>query len=136
MSPLDVKAADENRDSLAKMVYSRMFDWLVEKINVAIGQDPNAVALVGVLDIYGELVSSRPPYPLLYCSRQTLSSTPFTYQCSSPVWSSATLHPSGRTISLTPTIHLPLVPVCGPDLLNDLACSKSVAFGLSHNTIR
>lgn len=53
MSPLDVKAADENRDSLAKMVYARMFDWLVEKINVAIGQDPNAVALVGVLDIYG-----------------------------------------------------------------------------------
>ena len=87
MSPLEVKAADENRDSLAKMVYSRMFDWLVEKINVAIGQDPNAVALVGVLDIYGELVSSHPPNPLLYCSRQALSSTPFTYLSSSPILS-------------------------------------------------
>ena len=55
MSPLNVAAADENRDALAKMVYSRMFDWLVEKINVAIGQDPKAVALVGVLDIYGRI---------------------------------------------------------------------------------
>ena len=53
MSPLDVKAATENRDSLAKMLYSRMFDWLVEKINTAIGQDPDAPTLVGVLDIYG-----------------------------------------------------------------------------------
>lgn len=54
MSPLDVNAAADNKDSLAKMVYSRMFDWLVEKINSAIGQDPNAAALVGVLDIYGQ----------------------------------------------------------------------------------
>lgn len=55
VSPLNVSAAVENKDSLAKMVYSRMFDWLVEKINTAIGQDPDAMALVGVLDIYGEL---------------------------------------------------------------------------------
>ena len=30
-----------------------MFDWLVNKINTSIGQDPNAVSMVGVLDIYG-----------------------------------------------------------------------------------
>ena len=53
MSPLDVRAATDNRDSLAKMVYSRMFDWLVQKINAAIGQDPDALTIVGVLDIYG-----------------------------------------------------------------------------------
>ena len=58
MSPLDVNAAADNKDSLAKMVYSRMFDWLVEKINTAIGQDPDATTLVGVLDIYGELSST------------------------------------------------------------------------------
>ena len=54
MSPIDVKAATDNRDSLAKTLYSRMFDWLVDKINTSIGQDPNAVSMVGVLDIYGE----------------------------------------------------------------------------------
>ena len=53
MSPIDVKAALDNRDSLAKTIYSRMFDWLVAKINSAIGQDPTAPTLVGVLDIYG-----------------------------------------------------------------------------------
>ena len=57
MSPIDVKAATDNRDSLAKTLYSRMFDWLVDKINTSIGQDPNAVSLVGVLDIYGR----KPP---------------------------------------------------------------------------
>mmetsp|Transcript_16539 Transcript_16539/g.49488 ORF Transcript_16539/g.49488 Transcript_16539/m.49488 type:complete len:1726 (-) Transcript_16539:622-5799(-) len=53
VSPIDVKAADDNRDSLAKTLYQRMFDWLVDKINSSIGQDPNAATLVGVLDIYG-----------------------------------------------------------------------------------
>lgn len=54
MSPIDAKAATDNRDSLAKTLYSRLFDWLVAKINTSIGQDPNAVSMVGVLDIYGE----------------------------------------------------------------------------------
>lgn len=53
VSPIDVKAADDNRDSLAKTLYSRMFDWLVECINVSIGQDENATSIIGVLDIYG-----------------------------------------------------------------------------------
>ena len=53
VSPIDVKAALDNRDSLAKTIYSRMFDWLVAKINTAIGQDATAPTLVGVLDIYG-----------------------------------------------------------------------------------
>ncbi len=55
VSPIDVRAAIANRDSFAKMIYSRMFDWLVEKVNVAIGQDPAPAAVVGVLDIYGML---------------------------------------------------------------------------------
>ena len=53
MSPIDVKAADDNRDSLSKTLYSRMFDWLVVCINSSIGQDPTAPTLIGVLDIYG-----------------------------------------------------------------------------------
>ena len=53
VSPLNVRAATENRDSLAKIVYSKMFDWLVAAINAAIGEDKNCAASVGVLDIYG-----------------------------------------------------------------------------------
>lgn len=39
ISPLNVRAATENRDSLAKIIYSKMFDWLVAAINAAIGED-------------------------------------------------------------------------------------------------
>ncbi|GKB90726.1 unconventional myosin, partial [Tanacetum coccineum] len=46
-------AALGSRDALAKTVYSRLFDWIVEKINNLIGQDPNSKSLIGVLDIYG-----------------------------------------------------------------------------------
>ena len=57
VSPLDARASTDNRDSLAKTLYSRIFDWLVAKINSAIGQDPKAQAIIGVLDIYGQLPS-------------------------------------------------------------------------------
>ncbi|KAL6226737.1 hypothetical protein ACLB2K_000698 [Fragaria x ananassa] len=50
---LDPASALASRDALAKTVYSRLFDWLVEKINFSIGQDPNSKSLIGVLDIYG-----------------------------------------------------------------------------------
>ena len=50
---LDPNSAALSRDALAKIVYSRLFDWIVEKINNSIGQDPNSKNLIGVLDIYG-----------------------------------------------------------------------------------
>ncbi|XP_031283791.1 myosin-6 [Pistacia vera] len=50
---LDPEAAALSRDALAKIVYSRLFDWLVDKINSSIGQDPDSKSLIGVLDIYG-----------------------------------------------------------------------------------
>nr|XP_027095334.1 myosin-9-like isoform X5 [Coffea arabica] len=50
---LDPDGATVSRDGLAKTTYSRLFDWLVDKINVSIGQDPNSKSLIGVLDIYG-----------------------------------------------------------------------------------
>ncbi|KAB1202882.1 Myosin-11 [Morella rubra] len=50
---LDPQSAAVSRDGLAKTVYSRLFDWLVDKINVSIGQDPNSKSIIGVLDIYG-----------------------------------------------------------------------------------
>eukprot|EP01018_Ginkgo_biloba_P007667 Gb_30020 [translate_table: standard] len=53
MKTLDPSAAVTNRDALAKTVYSRLFDWLVDKINKSIGQDPDSKTQIGVLDIYG-----------------------------------------------------------------------------------
>ncbi|KAF9624147.1 hypothetical protein IFM89_008085 [Coptis chinensis] len=50
---LDPDSAAVSRDALAKIVYSRLFDWLVNKINSSIGQDPDSKLLIGVLDIYG-----------------------------------------------------------------------------------
>ncbi|XP_058005825.1 myosin-6 isoform X2 [Hevea brasiliensis] len=50
---LDPEFAAVSRDALAKIVYSRLFDWLVDKINSSIGQDPESKCLIGVLDIYG-----------------------------------------------------------------------------------
>ncbi|EEC73364.1 hypothetical protein OsI_07592 [Oryza sativa Indica Group] len=50
---LDARAAALSRDALARIVYSRLFDWLVNKINTSIGQDPSSKLLIGVLDIYG-----------------------------------------------------------------------------------
>ncbi|KAM7494439.1 hypothetical protein LguiB_029048 [Lonicera macranthoides] len=50
---LDPHNAAISRDGLAKTIYSRLFDWLVDKINSSIGQDPHSKCLIGVLDIYG-----------------------------------------------------------------------------------
>ncbi|KAK8681068.1 hypothetical protein V6N13_053475 [Hibiscus sabdariffa] len=50
---LDPSTAALSRDALAKIVYSKLFDWLVEKINISIGQDSESKFLIGVLDIYG-----------------------------------------------------------------------------------
>ncbi|KAJ4792755.1 myosin [Rhynchospora pubera] len=50
---LDCEAAAANRDTLAKTVYSKLFDWLVENINKSIGQDKGSKIQIGVLDIYG-----------------------------------------------------------------------------------
>ncbi|XP_042385114.1 myosin-11-like isoform X1 [Zingiber officinale] len=51
--PLDPQSAAVSRDGLAKTIYSRLFDWIVDKINVSIGQDQASKSLIGVLDIYG-----------------------------------------------------------------------------------
>ncbi|KAG8092743.1 hypothetical protein GUJ93_ZPchr0012g20996 [Zizania palustris] len=50
---LDPYNATVSRDGLAKTIYSRLFDWLVDKINSSIGQDAKSKSLIGVLDIYG-----------------------------------------------------------------------------------
>ena len=51
--PLSAAAATHSRDALAKSLYSKLFDSLVDRINVSIGQDATSKAFIGVLDIYG-----------------------------------------------------------------------------------
>ncbi|KAE9616100.1 putative myosin ATPase [Lupinus albus] len=44
---LDPQSAAISRDGFAKIIYSRLFDWLVNKINNSIGQDSNSKSLIG-----------------------------------------------------------------------------------------
>lgn len=56
VSNLTTQKATVVRDSVAKFVYSSLFDWLVEKINCALATEEvlNRVSsFIGVLDIYG-----------------------------------------------------------------------------------
>ena len=52
-SPIRPAAAQSSRDSLAKNMYSKLFEWLVGRINASIGQDESSQKHIGVLDIYG-----------------------------------------------------------------------------------
>lgn len=49
---LNVEQAEFTRDALAKALYSRLFDYLVESVNKAMQKDYEEVN-VGILDIYG-----------------------------------------------------------------------------------
>merc|ERR1712012_11843 len=53
----NIQQAEATRDSLAKGIYSRMFDFLVERINVAMKVDSKTnsrnLLTLGILDIYG-----------------------------------------------------------------------------------
>jgi myosin-1 len=57
--PLNVEQARNTRDALAKALYSRMFDWIVQAVNNAMaslssrdGSAKNPLC-IGVLDIFG-----------------------------------------------------------------------------------
>ncbi|EFJ51474.1 type XI myosin heavy chain MyoB [Volvox carteri f. nagariensis] len=67
-TPLSVQAAVDARDSMAKVVYARLFEWLVSAINTAVdeahngtgagggssgGTPPGRHLSIGLLDIYG-----------------------------------------------------------------------------------
>ncbi|XP_041816149.1 unconventional myosin-Vb isoform X1 [Chelmon rostratus] len=47
------KQATNARDALAKHIYARMFDWIVEHINRALHTSSKQHSFIGVLDIYG-----------------------------------------------------------------------------------
>jgi myosin-1 len=55
--PQNVEQAASARDALAKTIYSRMFDWIVSKVNEALqkqgGSGDHNNNMIGVLDIFG-----------------------------------------------------------------------------------
>eukprot|EP01043_Picozoa_sp_COSAG02_P009111 COSAG02_NODE_304_length_25204_cov_11.025095_17_plen_1285_part_00 len=52
--PMNPQVATYSRDALSKAVYSRLFDFLVSKVNDGLRADAGAVKnFIGVLDIYG-----------------------------------------------------------------------------------
>eukprot|EP01119_Soliformovum_irregulare_P020308 TRINITY_DN6548_c0_g1_i8.p1 TRINITY_DN6548_c0_g1~~TRINITY_DN6548_c0_g1_i8.p1 ORF type:complete len:1188 (-),score=488.31 TRINITY_DN6548_c0_g1_i8:69-3632(-) len=50
---LTPEQALSTRDALSMLLYSRLFDWLVNRINVSIQAKKEAKSFIGVLDIYG-----------------------------------------------------------------------------------
>ena len=52
---IGTEKAEFGRDSLAMLLYNRLFEWLVERINVALTSDvdPALQSFIGILDIYG-----------------------------------------------------------------------------------
>jgi len=53
-SPLSVDKAYDARNSMAKAIYGRMFDWLVQRVNESMrGSIGTSVNIIGVLDIFG-----------------------------------------------------------------------------------
>lgn len=52
--PCSQAECDTRRDCLAKLVYARLFDWLVSVINSSICADPSYwTTFIGLLDVYG-----------------------------------------------------------------------------------
>ncbi|KAK0150594.1 Unconventional myosin-Vb [Merluccius polli] len=50
---MSCKQAGNARNALAKHIYARMFDWIVEHINLALHTSSKQHSFIGVLDIYG-----------------------------------------------------------------------------------
>ena len=56
---LKPNVAEDSRDALAKAVYGRAFDWILQRVNVALGGaaveegGADADMFIGILDIFG-----------------------------------------------------------------------------------
>ena len=51
--PLKAQEAGYSRDTLAKAVYARLFDWLVAQVNESLLTETQTRAFIGILDIFG-----------------------------------------------------------------------------------
>ncbi|XP_033970578.1 unconventional myosin-Vb isoform X2 [Trematomus bernacchii] len=53
LKTMSKKQAENARNALAKHIYARMFDWIVEHINKVLQSSSKQHSFIGVLDIYG-----------------------------------------------------------------------------------
>lgn len=53
LKPMSVEAASRARDALAKVIYEKLFNWIVIVINKALETNTPMHKFIGVLDIYG-----------------------------------------------------------------------------------
>ena len=54
LAHLNKEQAITSRDSLAKAIYAKTFDWLVKRVNTALAStEKSRSAVIGLLDIYG-----------------------------------------------------------------------------------
>ena len=44
--------ASNAQDALAKHIYAKMFDWIVDKVNISLHSSTKQHKFIGVLDIY------------------------------------------------------------------------------------
>ncbi|KAM0754619.1 hypothetical protein T439DRAFT_321654 [Meredithblackwellia eburnea MCA 4105] len=51
--PLNPAQAGAVRDALAKAIYSNLFDWIVDRVNISMKARATTAFIIGVLDIYG-----------------------------------------------------------------------------------
>lgn len=56
---LDLDQARNVKDTLAKTVYSRVFNWVVFAVNQVIDKSNERHITLGILDIYGDLVKKN-----------------------------------------------------------------------------
>uniref|UniRef100_A0A3B5LJX6 Myosin motor domain-containing protein n=1 Tax=Xiphophorus couchianus TaxID=32473 RepID=A0A3B5LJX6_9TELE len=77
ISPLNFEQAVSARDALAKAVYGRTFNWLVEKINqsltLKVQEHSKDASIIGLLDIYGFEVlqhNSFEQFCINYCNEK------------------------------------------------------------------
>ncbi|KAK0946793.1 class II myosin [Friedmanniomyces endolithicus] len=52
-SPMNIAQATASRDALAKTIYTKMFDWIVQRVNQSLRARGAAAHSIGILDIYG-----------------------------------------------------------------------------------
>jgi myosin I len=51
--PLNITQATAVRDALAKAVYDKLFDWIVQRVNSSMRARGQVHNTIGILDIYG-----------------------------------------------------------------------------------
>ena len=51
--PLNIVQATAVRDALAKAIYDKLFDWIVQRVNASMRARGQVYNTIGILDIYG-----------------------------------------------------------------------------------